>query len=1208
MTIRDLFVHQIDRDIPPVVYFHDLDPNKIRAEVDEYIVTGGYPDGHPGKKQVPDGIHEQYVRLLDGLYAELSQPGGATSPGCWVSGFFGSGKSSFAKLLGLALDGFTLPDGQPLAERWLGRDTTPCADQLRTSWARLLSHLGTPPIAVVFDIGAVAKDGEHVHSAVVRQVQAKLGYARDEVVAREEIRLERDGLWTRFLELAQAEHGRPWTDLVHQARVARHFSIVMHRLDPGACTAPLEWMERHSGGIGRALSADEAAADLAHMLAARAPGRTLFIVVDEVSQYVLGGEDRIGKLQPFIELLGGKLRGKAWFVALGQQKLEEDAAGKTDLPKLKDRFPKRLRVHLDPANIRDVVHQRLLRKKPSGEAPLRRLFKEHRAAIEAHALGGSNLSEDDFVATYPLLPSYVDLLLRVTSALRRSSRAQADDHEIRGLLQLLGEVFRSRRHADRELGVLVAIDDVYEVQRTALDAEMQASMARVLAGCGEDPLYARVAKAVALLQLTHDDNTGSGGTDASLVARALFEHVESGDRTEAVGVALESMRRQNLLGFTEKTGYKIQSSAAGEWERERRDIDVSAEQVSELVRATLSRIISDIDQPRLKGRSFPLTARFSDDASANDAVLEDARDPAAVVFDLRSVRDGSEATWLRRSGEKALENRIIWLASDLPGVLAAAEELGKSMGMLRKLEPSYKTNNLLPGRRMLYLQEEGTRDDLQRRLQKAVDASWTHGAMYFGSRRYVADEMGANFIQAAQAIANRLLPELFPEFVPTQVSPSELALLLPQELQAPSTKFMAGELGLLDTERGRYVATCTGVVPQRIEQAINLDKGLAGTMLLARFGAPPFGWNAGVVKAAVAVLLRANRIRITLEEGTAVTTLRDAGVADLFEKDRGFRRASFFPANTGKIDMTMRNKIRKFLEAAFHEQIDATAEAIADVVATKFHGVADRLNDLNRRVALLVRRPPDPENLAALQPALEKCIRVSRNTEATLEALARHLEDLTDGLAALDRIEVELTADAVKAVNRASRALDPLLAQLAEAGPLAAELGAARDHLGAQITSARPWIDIGSVLGDVIAAEQGYQRVRAEVLAHQQARCEAAKAAIASRPGFEKLTADDAHDVLSLIDGSRASTTDTATMPPVSALRDVFEGSLRRAIEAANDRLDALLGDINHPVVRVDARTANREVASQADLDALLDELRAVISPHVAAGRRVRLT
>ena len=99
MKLREIFELDITRDIPPVVYFHEQSPDKIADEVREYIITGGWPDGHPNKNRVPDGIHEQYVRLLTTIAAELDKKGGTDLPNAWISGFYGSGKSSFALLL-----------------------------------------------------------------------------------------------------------------------------------------------------------------------------------------------------------------------------------------------------------------------------------------------------------------------------------------------------------------------------------------------------------------------------------------------------------------------------------------------------------------------------------------------------------------------------------------------------------------------------------------------------------------------------------------------------------------------------------------------------------------------------------------------------------------------------------------------------------------------------------------------------------------------------------------------------------------------------------------------------------------------------------------------------------------------------------------------------------------------------------------------------
>lgn len=136
-TLQSLFRSVVTRDISPVVYFHEQSPEKVEKEVSEYIVTGGWPDNDPRHQRVPNGIHEQYVHLLQGILRELEKKEGPELPTSWISGFYGSGKSSFAKLLGLALDGLELPSGKSLAEAWLSRDSSPKAQELKTAWAAL---------------------------------------------------------------------------------------------------------------------------------------------------------------------------------------------------------------------------------------------------------------------------------------------------------------------------------------------------------------------------------------------------------------------------------------------------------------------------------------------------------------------------------------------------------------------------------------------------------------------------------------------------------------------------------------------------------------------------------------------------------------------------------------------------------------------------------------------------------------------------------------------------------------------------------------------------------------------------------------------------------------------------------------------------------------------------------------------------------------
>ncbi|MCA9517409.1 MAG: BREX system P-loop protein BrxC, partial [Myxococcales bacterium] len=366
--IRDLFSSDVTRDIPPVVYFHEQSPAKLEAEVSEYIITGGWPADHPNHRRVPNGIHEQYVSLLSAIVEQLDAPGGPGLPTAWISGFYGSGKSSFAKLLGLALDGVALPDGRSLAEAWLARDTSPGAQALRDAWSRLRQKVD--PIAVVFDVGGAARDGEHIHAAAVRQLQRRLGYCTTEpLVADFELSLERDGLWSRFEQVAHETLGEPWSAAKDKALAEEAFSEVMSALDPRRYTDPMSWFLSRAGTTLRADSPEESVAAIRDMLSFRAKDATLFFVVDEVSQYVLASKDRVDRLRAFATALGA-LRGRAWLLALGQQKLDEEADD-SFLVWARDRFPQSLRVHLASTNIRDVVHKRLLQKRPDAEAALR---------------------------------------------------------------------------------------------------------------------------------------------------------------------------------------------------------------------------------------------------------------------------------------------------------------------------------------------------------------------------------------------------------------------------------------------------------------------------------------------------------------------------------------------------------------------------------------------------------------------------------------------------------------------------------------------------------------------------------------------------------------------------------------------------------------------------------------------------------------------
>ena len=1203
--IRDLFASDVTRDIPPVVYFHEQSPERLQAEVAEYIITGGWPEGHPNHRRVPEGIHEQYVRLLRGIATELERPGGPELPTVWISGFYGSGKSSFAKLLGLAMDGVALPNGTSLAEALLQRDLSPCSDELRTAWAHLRQKID--PLAVVFDLGATARDHEHIHAAALRQVQLRLGYCSTEpLVADFELKLERDGEWVRFEETARSVLGRPWAEVKDQSLAEEDFSLVMSRMFPEHYSDPMSWFTSRAGTHARSESPEDAVRAISDMLGFRSPRATLFLIVDEVSQYVLAHKDRVDRLRAFATALGARLKGRTWLVALGQQKLDEEADD-SFLVWAKDRFPPKLRIHLAATNIRDVVHQRLLRKTADASARLRSIFEEHRPSLKLFAYGCEEITAEEFVEVYPMLPGHIDLILQITTALRtRSARAQGDDQAIRGLLQLLGELFRDQGLATLPVGHLVTLDRIYDVQHTALDSDIQASMARVLQQCADDEtgMLVRVAKTVALLELIQE----TVPTDEKLVAQSLYDRVDRGNRTAEVTAALQELRSRGLLGYSEKLGYKIQSSAGEEWARERKEIPVSRDAVNKLVQEGITFLLAIPERPRLQGRPFPVGGLFSDGRRVEDEVLQAVREEAGVWIDFQFLPAEltAKSVWVRRSAETALTDRLVWVAGGSEQLEALARDLARSRQMVAKYRP--RIESLSPTRKLLLQEEDIRSEELERKVRDTVAASWMAGQMYFRGRVLDPQSQGASFATALHGAGTQILPDLFPHFDGTQVQPSEILQLLEPELSGPSPKFLAGELGILELDAGRYVPACSGTVPLRIQEYVEAEGGLAGTGLLAHFGGPPFGYAPGMVQACVAGLLRAGRLRIQPEGGTEITAVRDAGVRDLFEKDRNFRRASFFPAGQDDVGFQARARICKFFEESLGHPMDREDHAIADAVALRFPELADRLINVERRLHQLPGTQDAPEALSRLGEVLEQCIRSARQTSPTVRLVKKHLDTLREGVRLLQMVDAELTPAAIRAILRARAALEQRARQLCEVDLLDDDGRAAETRIRGQLESSHPWREIAGLEPDVRRLENAYTNERQRLLQWQETQAEQARARVRGRSGFSTLSGDQSHAVLRPLTLALTETTPDAIAPALVLLTDPFLAKLKRAEEAANEILDEILSAGEKPlIVKVDLRLHHRELATEAEVEGLVDEIRARLLERIRAGERVRL-
>src|SRR2546421_12587255 len=89
--IEEILSRDLSRKIEEIIQVHQADEQSVLDEITEYVAT--------------DSIRDQYYHLFKAIAEAPAEP--HESIGVWVSGFFGSGKSSFAKYLGYSLQNRT---------------------------------------------------------------------------------------------------------------------------------------------------------------------------------------------------------------------------------------------------------------------------------------------------------------------------------------------------------------------------------------------------------------------------------------------------------------------------------------------------------------------------------------------------------------------------------------------------------------------------------------------------------------------------------------------------------------------------------------------------------------------------------------------------------------------------------------------------------------------------------------------------------------------------------------------------------------------------------------------------------------------------------------------------------------------------------------------------------------------------------------------
>lgn len=460
MDLQSLYAKPIIRDIKGVIKVGQVEHQEVLQELDEYVVT--------------KELTKHFSAFFDAYIKGISQP--TDKMGVWISGFFGSGKSHFLKILSYILDNKEI-DGREAVSFFDSKIQDPFL------LANIKKTGQVPTDVVLFNIDSKADYGSGSNKEAIAKVFIKVFYEMQGFygskpwIAEMERQLVKEGIYEDFKKLIKDKSGDTWEE--RRRRVLFDKDLIVDTLAAirnMSRESALEWFAKKDQNF--TMSIEEFALMVKEYLEAKGKDQHIVFLVDEIGQYIGDNTQMMLDLQTVVEELGAKCKGKAWVIVTSQEDI--DAVVRVigrDFSKIQGRF--NTKINLSSTNVDEVIKKRILDKKPTAKDTLGLLFEDSKAKLKNTISFASGTAEmknfaekQDFIEVYPFVPYQFNLLQKVFSGIRK--HGSSGKHLAEGERSLLSAFQESgQAYRDKSIGTLVPFQLFYNSIETFLDGSIR---------------------------------------------------------------------------------------------------------------------------------------------------------------------------------------------------------------------------------------------------------------------------------------------------------------------------------------------------------------------------------------------------------------------------------------------------------------------------------------------------------------------------------------------------------------------------------------------------------------------------------------------------------------------------------------------------------------------------------------------------------------
>ena len=462
MILKELFAKDIDRDIKGVIKVGQGDDENIRQELEEYVVT----------RELQKHFADFFASYKKGINGQTDKMG------VWISGFFGSGKSHFLKILSYLLENKEV-NGKKALDYFT--EDNKIADAMVLADVRLAASVAANTDVVLFNIDSKSETtGKQYKDAIVsvflkvfNEMQGFCGSIP--FLADLERTLAEAERYEEFKEKFAADFGKPWDTSRHKFDFIQD-NIVDVLEDMGFMSeaAARNWCEKATESYQ--ISIEDFAKLVKEYIDRKGNNHHVVFLVDEIGQYIGDDSKLMLNLQTVTEDLGTACQGKAWVVVTSQQDIDAIAKDmglrSNDFSKIQGRFDTRL--SLSSANVDEVIKKRILAKKPTPQQTLTLLYEQKATIIKNLIVFNDGVEkklyagDKDFAAVYPFVPYQFNLLASVLTSIRThgASGKHLSEGE-RSMIALFKESAMKLMH--KETGAIIPFNVFYDALHQFLD-------------------------------------------------------------------------------------------------------------------------------------------------------------------------------------------------------------------------------------------------------------------------------------------------------------------------------------------------------------------------------------------------------------------------------------------------------------------------------------------------------------------------------------------------------------------------------------------------------------------------------------------------------------------------------------------------------------------------------------------------------------------